>query len=152
MHPLPLNQLIHCIFKLLCAHRLQTSPWFVFPKKLLMQNTLHTLLTKLFLFSTRWALTNSKETFYFKFAFSTNIVNKAFTILYQMGLNKQQRKILIHTCIVLLSKLLFDSLIFILLLIQNDEEFPITLKLCMTLALNNVSAQQTIPCKQLKSK
>lgn len=70
-----------------------------------------------------------------------------------MGLNKQQRKILIHTCIiVLLSKLLVDSLIFILLLIQNDEEFPITLKLCMTLALNNVSAQQIIPCKQLKSK
>ena len=51
-----------------------------------------------------------------------------------------------------LSKLLVDFLIFILLLIQNDEEFPITLKLCMTLALNNVSAQQTIPCKQLKSK
>lgn len=117
-----------------------------------MQNTLHTLLTKLFLFSTRWALKNNKETFYFKFAFSTNIVNKAFTILYQMGLNKQQRKILIHTCIVLLSKLLVDSLIFILLLIQNDEEFPITLKLCMTLALNNVSAQQIIPCQQLKSK
>lgn len=115
-----------------------------------MQNTLHTLLTKLFLFSTRWALKNNKETFYFKFAFSTNIVNKAFTILYQM--DKQQRKILIHTCIVLLSKLLVDSLIFILLLIQNDEEFPITLKLCMTLALNNVSAQQIIPCQQLKSK
>lgn len=69
-----------------------------------------------------------------------------------MGLNKQQRKIPIHTCIVLLSKLFVDSLIFILLLIQNDEEFLITLKLCMTLALNNVSAQQIIPCQQLKSK